>query len=103
MRVVERAENHPGVCIATRDHIGPFVDFECWTEDVNPHIYISVASIYQAAEMLGMIPPSEVDSLVQRLKDLEAKYENLHRFVEAHEKLEESMQEAENAKELVAA
>ena len=90
MRLVDIAENHPGVCLATRAHTGPFVDFECYTTDVDPHVYLSAAVVKQAAEMMGMIPPEDVDSLIQRVRDLEKKYENLYRFAEAAQKTAEA-------------
>lgn len=90
MHIVEVAENHPNVCLVTRDPNGPFVDFGTFTTDVDPHIYLSVAVVKQAAEMLGMV---EVEGEVERLREqvdvLSKKVQNLTHYKESIDALAE--------------
>jgi hypothetical protein len=96
MRVVPQAENHPGCCLVTRDHEGPFMDFEAYTTDMDPHVYLSVALVRQAAEELGFISPEAVEQLKLDLRAIEARCDQLERFaqaVEAKEAADQALEE----------
>ena len=91
MRIVNVAENHPNVCLVTRDFEGPWIDFEMTIQDeVDPHIYLSTALIDQAAEMCGYVSQNEVLKANRRCDELEKQIAELEKLIEATKVLEEA-------------
>jgi hypothetical protein len=92
MRIVTVAENHPNVCLVTRDFEGPWVDFEMTIQDeVDPHIYLSTALIDQAAEMCGYVSQDQVLKAQRRCEELEKEIERLEKAINATNALEEAL------------
>ena len=91
MRLVKQAENHPNVCLVTRDAEGPWIDFEVSIQDIDPHVYLSEAVVAQAAEMLGYVSQNEVLKAKARCKALEEELAKIQKAMKAAEALEEAL------------
>lgn len=99
MKIVEEAVRPPGMCLASRDTEGPFIDTGLRAAHRDPYIYLSVRWIEECARELGMVPKVEVDA---RFAKLEAEHEEYAEKLAALQRLADAATEFSEATEAVA-
>lgn len=99
MKIVQEAVRPPGMCLASRDTEGPFIDTGLRAAHRDPYIYLSVRWIEEAARELGMVPKVEVDA---RFAKLEAEHEEYAEQLAALKRLADAATEFSEATEAVA-
>lgn len=99
MKIVEEAVRPPGMCLASRDTEGPFIDTGLRAAHRDPYIYLSCRWIEEAAKELGMVPKAEVD---ERFAKLEAEQEEYAEQLASLKRLADAATEFSEATEAVA-
>jgi hypothetical protein len=99
LKIVEEAVRPPGMCLASRDTEGPFIDTGLRAAHRDPYIYLSCRWIEEAARELGMVPKAEVDA---RFAKLEAEHEEYAEKLAALQRLADAATEFSEATEAVA-
>ena len=98
MKLVTSLEHEPAKCVVTGDIEGPFVDFECWSPQVDPRIALHAPVIKQAArELLGMVEAEEVEALKKQLSDYALRVEEAEALLAKYSALAEAERELEEA------
>lgn len=97
MRVVDAAERPPRKCAVTGREEGPFVDFLTQIDPGNPalpnNLYLRAAVVEEAAKKLGMVPKTEVDTLVDQLSKVTADLDELRGDMELYAEFEARFKE----------
>lgn len=99
MKIVQEAVRPPGMCLASRDTEGPFIDTGLRAAHRDPYIYLSVRWVEECARELGMVPKVEVDA---RFAKLEAEQEEYAEQLAGLKRLADAATEFSEATEAVA-
>ncbi len=76
--LVARGFEAPGKCLVTGDIDGPFVDADVHVGQEEQHLYLHAPWVEQVArDLLEMVPRKDVDALLERVQEAEAKLESL--------------------------
>lgn len=98
MQIAERPFHaYPHACVVTQRDDGPVVDFGIEITGVDPHLYLRLSVIEEAAKLIGMVPKAEVERLSEELVRLSEGLEEAKRRIAAYEQVEEGLAVLEGA------
>lgn len=92
--IVSNPTKAPAKCIVTKSWEGEFIDTKTYAGWTDPYIYLHVPYVKELArDLLGMVDAEEVESLREKVKELEGRVEEYGKLAG----LVGELQAAENA------
>jgi len=88
---------YPHACVVTGRDDGPVVDFAIEIGGVDPHLYLRLSVIEEAAALIGMVPKAEVDRLSLALDDIVEELVEAQKQLTAYAQVKEGLEALEGA------